>query len=503
MRSVWPLSFALLTTGSFSGAEQSDTSGVPVPSQAPAAEKEFWFLSGSEAVISSDAPFKTRGRVEVGENAGPLVVSTDHHLVAIASTGAIKKKGVFGGPEDWPEPGSKSTVSLIRSGSLDTLARIDVAFRPNFMGFTKDGRTLIVISLGQVHKDPKRHLPPHVYGIDAETGKVRFNTELRSEPRDQWLAESSDRLLIALAGHDKRPDAPPELVVLDASTGALERTKLSSPPLSFRKTGLSDARYLELENALVVVDSSGRLQGDPIRAGEEKLFFLDAPEGSRGFLAGKTKKEGKLLVLEGGKTTKALDVPPVKDIFFDGKGGRLFVCGSKQALVMDAIDLSVRATLTLPEDFRDIHLDPSGQRLYVNEVGDGVTVVDILSGRQAARFASGRGGKKLLLAMAAGLASALSPYRYGLTVPMPREDIRVPTAVQALAFAPNGKFVYVHNSTTNDITVVETEGHTSVVKVGTGAIATDPFLWSLPGRRAIAFGRVAQTDGVRHAEGDG
>lgn len=449
------------------------------------AAREYWLLAGSAAVVTTEPGFATRGRVDVGVNAGSFASDPHHDIVAIASTGAIKKKGLFGGLEDWPEPGSKSTVTLIRRGSLEVVARTEVAFRPQILGFSQDGRVLVVLSQGQVHKDPKRHLAPHVFALDAESGKVTQDSVLESEPRDHWFLPESGRALLALAGHEKRPDAPPELVVFDAATGALSRTKLPGSPLAFRRTGVETQRYLELENAVVVVDSSGRLMGEPIRAGDEKLFLLDAPEGGRALLAGKTKKAGKLVVLEAGAVTNSLDVPPLEDVLFDGKGGRIFLCASKQALVVAASDLASLRSLTLPDRFRDVHLNPAGDRLYVNEVGDSVSVVDVESGRQLAHFASGRGGKKLLLAAAAGLASALSPYRYGLTMRMPYQNVDVPTAVQSLAFSPSGRFVYVHNSTTADITVVETEGHTSVLKVGTGATAAGPFLWTLPGARQL------------------
>lgn len=112
------------------------------------------------------------------------------------------------------------------------------------------------------------------------------------------------------------------------------------------------------------------------------------------------------------------------------------------------------------------------------------SVIDLETKQVAARFVTGRGGIKFLKELGAASVNALGQMQYAISG-IPGSYVTIPNAVQSLAFAPSGKFVYVFNDQTRDITVVETKGHTSVRKTPTGAGSWGGSLFISPDNRHL------------------
>jgi hypothetical protein len=446
---------------------------------------EWWVMAGKEAHVLVEPGLAVRAKFEVGINPTLLILNDDQSLVAISSNGAVKPNFTWSGiTELWPLPGSSSSISLIKRPSMELLGTYTVPFRPGFMSFTTDNKTLVVVSLGQVSKNAEKHIPPQIFLMDVSSGKIRNAVQLASQPSDYWYVPAKNRLLVPCAGFMKRADAPPELVVFDTVSGSVEKIKLPSAPSYWREMGKEELQYLELEKGVVVVTAEGKLQGEPITAGTDKLFFIRAPQGNHHYLAGKTKKQGSFLLLDGGQVVKSVEGPIVEAALFDSNQSRLFLCVKKQGLIVDPATLKELDRIPLPNSFLEVRLAPGEKRLYVNQFGDQVVVVDLEKKQEIARFTSGRGSIKFLQELGAAAANMLGQMAYEMGG-VPPNYVTVPRAVQTMAFAPSGKFVYVFNSQTNDITVVETENHTSPRKVPTGLVLGNNFLWQLPGGRHL------------------
>ena len=439
----------------------------------PLQNQEAWLITGKQAVVLPSLSAAHPIKLDVRENTRRIVPSPDGRLVAVASYGAVKSGMTWSGaPEVWPESSNQSQITLLKRPGYEVAGQYAVPFRPEFIGFTSDGGTLAVVALGQVSKNEKKHIPPQVFLLDVASGKLRGQIELASEPIEPWFAAASNRLLIPCRGFEKRAGAGPELVIYDVSTGTSENTPLPSPPVQWLETGAEDSRYLELGNSVVTVGAEGKLLGAAIQAGSEKLFLQRVPNSHRLLLAGKTKKQGQLVVIEDGRAVKTLEVPPLTVIVFDHKASRMFLCASKQGFIYDLATLTELANIPLPTAILGASLAPGEKRLYVNEVGDHVTVIDLETKQVAAQFATGRGGVKFMQELRAAAASSLSEMssqlNYGSSALA--ESYWVKNAVQSMAFSPSGNFVYVFNTQTQDITVVETKGHTSATRVPTGEV---------------------------------
>lgn len=451
-------------------AEQEETKPArATPSTAVQPQnKDVWLTAGKQVVVLPNLGAGQPIKLDVAENARRIVVSPDGRLVAVASYGAVKTGLAWGGGNEvWPEAANRSQITLVKRPGYEIAAQYPVPFRPEFIDFTSDSATLVCVSLGQVSKNEKKHIAPQVFLLDVASGKLRGQVDLASEPIEPWFA-ATNRLLIPCRGFEKRAGAAPELVIYDVIAGKAEKTALPSPPERWIETGAEDPRYLEMGNSVVRVDADGKMISPIFQAGADKLFLQAVPNSHRFLLAGKTKKQGQLIVIEDGRAVKTLEVPPLGLITFDDKATRMFLCAPKQGFIYDVASLTEVAKIPLPGTFRGVSFAPGEKRLYVNEVGDDVTVVDLETKQVVTRFGTGRGGIKFLQEMGAAAASAFSGVNYGI-----HTDYYVKRAVQSLAFSPSGNFVYVFNSQTHDITVVETKGHTiSPRKVPTGDVGT-------------------------------
>ena len=378
----------------------------------------------------------------------------------------------------------------MRAADYTIAARHEVPFRPQFLAFTADNARIVAVSLGQMSRNKKKQITPMVSLLEVATGRSVAQVPLTSAPLEPWTV--GDRMFIPCGGFQMGTPVAPEMAVLNMSSGAVEKIPLPSAPVRWHDAATQDFRYLELENHVAVVGADGKLSGDLLTAGDELLLFVPTGEASRYFMAGKTKKQGQLSLVEDGRVVRTASIPVAEGAALDGRTGRLIVCSSKECVVVDTRTLAEIAKLPPPGTFREIMLDPSQARLYVNKIDDAVVVVDLESKRQVGRFTSGREGKKMLLALAAVTAQTLSQAQYQLTgVPGIGSTATVPLAVQNMAFSPSGNFVYVFNDVTADVTVVETKTFTNPLKVATGPVGVfgPRPLWLAPnGERLFSIG---------------
>jgi len=449
----------------------------PRPSVQQPAPGSWWVMAGGRTVVLDEA-YNRRGAVEVGQHALDPVSSPDGRTIAVAAAGAYKPHRTFSGVwEYWPEPGASSSVTLVKADSLEVLARPTIRFMPSIVRFTTDGRRLVVVSDGQVSKNAEKQILPAVTFIDTGDGKVVKEIDLDSEPvRYRWHPDRG--LLIAVcAGFDKRA---PSLALIDTAGMSIKQIPLPGRPLGLWPGLKGELDYVNLENEVVPLGPDGVMLA-PISAGKEKLFVVPLPDLKRLLLSGRSGKDGQLLVIEGGRGTKAIPGPAATNLVFSSDGTRVVVCGNKMARVMDVASLDEIGRFEIPGTILDVVLDPSDRFLYVHE-GDKVSVVSVADGKQVGRFSVGSGWRKFSTAM----SSQGYWVRLGGTVgDATGSRSSKATAIDTMAFSPSGKHVFVFNSEAKDISIVDTTTFTSVSKVGVGDVAQRDFFWRMPGGKHL------------------
>ncbi|HXH49106.1 MAG TPA: hypothetical protein VNM47_07150 [Terriglobia bacterium] len=456
-------------------AEEASTAPVTsTPSSNPLAH-EWWVTAGKQAFVVNEQTSKPLAVFEFGENARYREVSPDGTLIAIASDGSVKIHLTFGGVlEHWPNKGSHSSITLVKKPGYEMAGHFDVPFRPHFIRFTSDNARLAVVSQGQVSNSKDKHIAPQIVLLDLPGGKVRKQVELASAPLTPWFIPEDNRLIVPCLGMDKRPDAPPELIVFDTLNGEVHKDSLTSVPYGWEKTDSKDRRYLITSSVVMILDASGGTVGKPVEAGGETALFVPAPHAKRYYLAGNTNDHGRLTIIEEDRVVKTLETIPASDLFVDEKKSQLILCGNKEGMILDAETLTEQGRLPMPGSIVEAKLTPDGTRLYVVDQGFHIVVIDLTTRQQVARVSAGRGGVRFLqnfvvpAVMAFGAAGSIlatgTPGAYpGLLISGP-----VAHPVQSLALSPKGDFLYAYNPKTNDITMVKTADYTVVRQVALG-----------------------------------
>ncbi len=456
------------------------------------AQPELWLTVDKYAYLLSEKSGGEVRKLEVGENAYYTATSPDGKLVAVASFGLLDQNIPVLGPlagrtEWWPKKGSGSFITVIKREGNEIVGHYPVRHRPKFIAFTPDGTTLIVASLGQFSRSDEKTLSPEIALIDVATGKVRNPVDGAFWTGEYWYNPSTNHLIIGWAASLKGKYQW-ELVSYDTRSGAVERVPLPSEPSLWRESGYDTLRYLVCENSIVVVGSNGKIIGDPLSAGKENMMFVREPRGNRYFLAGKVnKKQGKVMVVDGGKVSKELDVLPLEFIFFDKEGSRVFLCPDKEAVVLDLKTYEELTRLPLPGRVYEGTLSPDEKRVYALEYGGKVSVIDIEAKKEIGSFTSGRGGVKFGILLANGLMNAMSELqtRYTMGPYAMAPNYPLPLQIQTVAFSASGDFVYVYNSFSSDITVVNTKTFLVLAKEPTGHTFQDSPLWQMPDKRYL------------------
>jgi DNA-binding beta-propeller fold protein YncE len=492
-----PAKFGLLTLiplmiASFAAVRHTNAYQQSSPTPQP----EIWMMADQYAYLLTDTGPNQPGKLEVGEKTHHVVPSPDGRILALASYGAIDTHQTTSGfTEFWPKRGSGSAITLLKRPGNEILGRYPVPFRPRYLTFTPDGASLIIASFGQYSGNEKKRIPAQLCALDVASGKLRNLVEMLEISDGYWFLP--EERLVMLPGWGASPASiagekmavQPELVTCNLATGAVERVRLPAAPGEWFDSGDEKMRYLTLKNGVAVVGADGKLIGAPITAGELNTFFVRMPDSKRFFLAGRTKKQGRVVVIEDGKVIKSFDLAQPGYLAFNADRLRIFLCASQQGIILDAGTLDEVGRIPLPDSFREVKFAPGEKKLYVAEIGDQVSAYDLESKQQIARFVSGRGKMKFLIAtltaahdMLQNLNNQINHTNYA-----PRQYTHIPAAVQSLAFSPSGNFVYVSNDLTSDITVVETKGHTVLRKVAMGLPEQNRFIYQIAeGRRLIA-----------------
>jgi hypothetical protein len=460
------------------------------PSQSGAFDAQWWIVSGNRAMVFDDG-LKRIAEVDIGATARAPLLSPDQRHLAVASAGEMTshKARKTGRWEFWPQPGSVSTVTVLKAGSLEVTGRRAVRFRPVRILYV-DNETLLVVSAGQLSTEAEKQILPAITVLTVPEAEVRHEIELNGPPFDIWYHEASRLLHVACEGFGGRAA---EIVTFDPERGTIRATVLQSDVtgIGWRTTGDPDTRYLELADGIVTVTSTGELVGPPIRAGTAKVFFAPMPDGGRYLLAGRSGDTLRLMILQEGRVTQQVEIDRIKWlrsgirvsaagsvlVVIGEKVPRLIVCSAKQGVVLHPETLAELGRLKLPGSFTDVLLDPAERRLYAYH-GDSVTVVDVEHNRKVATFAIGSEFKKLV-------ASGSRWIRVQAVRPQPSVDKT--RRVFTMAFAPSGSHLFVYSATARDVTIVETDGHTSKRKVGIGDINLGGLYHLQGGRLLIAF----------------
>lgn len=433
-------------------------------------------LGDTSLTMIDERGFSVLGSVPIPEGMEKWWRTDDgRYLGVVSATGRGRKR-------------TATRLTAIDFDSLEVVGTETLAHNLELAVTSREGRLAYLLFSG---KAPKKGVsePPSLVLVNTVTGRVLAGTDLDGVPMAVVVAREPSLAVLAFAAPN--PTAPGRLVFLDALT--LEsRGELRLPgPLAdlFWNDDVSrvyaldvgvDAKKVEKARTghVYVVDTGeARLIADldvgaapgPLSWDEEEGVFyqLTQPRKTRG-------AEASFLVIEDDRIVRELGLPerPVA-VHPSPDRSRFYILHKKGISIVDDSVEQIEGRIALTRAPNQLmFLEPPTKGYLLHPASSVVTQVDLEARRTLGEIVTGRTGKKVGLFFAdVGIAvlgqmqsTMLTGNPYALPYVLP---IRL-KQTNAIASA-DGKMAYIHNSETDDVTVIDTETNTVALKFAGGS----------------------------------
>jgi DNA-binding beta-propeller fold protein YncE len=426
--------------------------------------------------VPRDGPFSTRFPIMFVGKPDPhrgspteLLFSATTSRLVVLDHGPGESTIRFG----W-HPSRRSRLVVMHTPSLQPLAAIDGVWGlPVLFRFLEDGKQLTVVGPGYQSQRPEESRPPELVTVDLVSGKelVRVNlTDILSPTTtwEDWLASTAlsrdGRYLYSLdrgkPSDDRARQRDGRVLVLSTVTGAQVTTLAAgSRPRAFVVDD-EDDRVLLLSDNSDAPRRSGSTGALRVFRGAQAIAVTAVPSDSA-FL--RVSAAGNIFVFE----PSGLTVVDGKDYV-----ARRTISIQKAAASLATVplaasphDAALLATATSWPDFpvgavSDAAISPDEQRAYVLHASSSqLSIVDLAAGVVAKKLTTGRPWKKVRMMMtitaantASHVAAAQRARMFGGTQLYVLS--RLLPAQTTLLMRPDGQMVFVMNSQTRDVTVV-------------------------------------------------
>ena len=454
-----------------------------------------WVLGAPPArafVLDSGSPTLVALELPSGKRAGSVALQ-GHPEVLLQSPDGTRLVVLDRGPgEDKNERGykatGKSTATIVDPASLAVVGRVELGSGVLAGGaFTPDGRRLAVVCPGYEAKNPAESQPRELVVVDLASGKEagRLALEPGAFPAGASRDGRSLALVQGLPRTEKFPYPRSRVVIVDLEgpsirasldAGGWTALRADGAQLYLLDAGKPDKDPQKNRNGTLQVVSLERgVLAATLDAGRKPgEFYLDEAGGQL-FVASEGPAggtEGELRAVRGEALAATLKTA-AKPKLVARAGESLYVVGEKAVTLVDPAALQVSATLPLARG-ADALVDDDDEPTELKVSGDGkrafvhyglhhkVATLDLEQKTAVGSTKTGRGGKKFLGNMMAGLYGAPGMLAAGYSM-------WIYTQPRMLAVRPDGRFAYAVNNQTKDITVVDgTTGKSAEMIGGNG-----------------------------------
>jgi YVTN family beta-propeller protein len=432
--------------------------------------------------------------------------------------------GKDAGDRGWASTG-KASATFVDADQMQVVGRADLGWglsldRPATVG--PDGRRLAVLCPGYQSKKAQERQATEVVVLDVGAAKEIGRITLERPPVE-WIGGADGRRVYALLPRPDPKDAPggsASLVAVDLETGAAA----GSLPLAGDVTQLVPSPDGRLLYAL----DRGKPSGNPEKNLNGHLYVvsvepfavmatLDAGSGPKGAFFEESSKalvilsqaavkggdqKGELRVVRAEKLETTVPVVPAPLFLRRSPDGRqLYVVGEKilKILALPSFapvrDVPIEGagtnwtSNTQPGPPNELVVTPDASRgllTYVNS--SKLLVLDLNTGAKVGSVTTGRKGAKLakmaeVTAINAGsYFDARDAARANGDTMFSYDVYGIRAASTNIALRPDGRFAYVLNTQTNDVTIVDTVAAKDIDKIAVGGRELVP----LPSGRFVA-----------------
>jgi DNA-binding beta-propeller fold protein YncE len=481
---------------------------APGAAQAPAEPgshepRAFVLDAAAKAVVALDVASATAlGTVPLEGEPAALLRTKDGSRVLALDRGPGKLTARFG-----YHPSGKSAVSVLDVAGLKVLSRLELGWGLGPRSVSGDGRRLTVFCPGYRSQKPADTLPRELVTVDLTTSEVTGRVAIEREVETLLFSEH-DEIAIAFSRSEtpkKGPAIPAELRFIDLERSSLVSIlKLEGSPVSATLSPDGQHVYLletgrppkkkdkGINGRVQVVSVASRLLDRNLdagsqprglvldRAAQQVLILSDGPVSPE-----TNKPSGELRVIRGAELAATLTTaqrPLFLRVAPDQQ--RLYVIGADALTTVDYRALqvvgqmplaSVGGGLLAKHQVSEFAVTADGTRgfaLYAQS--SRLVVLNLETSRSVASITTGRGGVKFgkfmaAVALTAASAAAGASMASAMGSPYYMYNVySVAPANTSIALRPDGKFAYVLNTQTNDVTIVSAKDGTIIDKIGGG-----------------------------------
>lgn len=404
--------------------------------------------------------------------------------------------------DDGYQAKTRAALTIVDGRTLAVRGRVELGWGldPAAM-LSANGERLSVVSPGFRGRTPAESLTRELVTVDLATGLVQSRVEL---PRraTAFLATPDGRTAVVLSAREEPRKAPvlrAELRFLDLTAGTVVATvALEGDPLgpvlapdgqfvylldrgrpdnnpARNVNGRLHAVSMTTRAVQSVTDVGSKPRGLVLDERGRQLFLLSDTPPVKGGKNG--ERPGELRVVRGPAPGAPIPVghsPERLDVSADGNS--LYVFGMHTLTKLTLPGLAPSPPVAFDRIGVEMAVSPDDRRVYVLN-GDTFSTYELPGGLRLARVSTGRKGKKMLLALEAGLEAETA--RLNAETAARRDGrsyfsyteymLREPRG--AMVLRPDGKAIYALNDQTSDVTVIDALSGEIIEKVAAGGFA--------------------------------
>lgn len=408
-------------------------------------------------------------------------------------------------------PLEESSITILDAGTLQTVAHIDLGWGLAAYQLTPDGKALVAILSGYKSKKPEEALPSEIAVVDLLKGQLTAHIELPRQPVSFSL--SHDGATAAIFFGDLKYQGGMIVERASYTNAGLQFFDLATLSAQGQLTfdGSIESPLPSADGAYLYLIDRGQASNKPEKNVNGKIHVVSLQEKKEvatldaGASPGETfsdEESGNLLLLSKGDPVKGeknvdgevrlLRGPSIPSILKVASAPqfvrvspdrkRLYIVSPSAISVFDYPALRELGRISIGKPSSDLAFDPKGKLGFVlHPESSQLTILDLDAMRQTASVTTGRAGVKFVKAAGAvALTAASATAAYGQAYNMaqatggvgyaPYQVFTVAPAHTSIAVKPDGAYVYVLNSQTNDVTVVKTGSGEVTAKIPDGGV---------------------------------
>jgi len=406
-------------------------------------------------------------------------------------------------------PLEKSTATIVDTRTMQVVAQADLGWGLSDYYLTPDKKVLVTIASGYQSQKPEETLPSEIITTNLSSGQVLGRLSLPRPPSACLLSKDGATAMLLYTRQSQKgaPSIPAELQFVSIEKqSVVGKITLDGAPDKPVLAPAGDYIYLiekgEPSNN-PGKNINGRIQVVSLK--EMKVAaVLDAGSDPKGVLAdeaagqtlilsngapvkGQKEVDGELRVIRGAAIASLLRVGAApRFVRFSPDRKRLYVICWDGLTAIDYTSLGELGRIPLGGTASELAFAPDGNLGFaLFPESNRLSFLDLQALKPGASVTTGRGSIKFAKTLGAIAATGVSAAAAsGQAYNMARMDggfgmasyqvFTIAPANTSIAVRPDGAFVYVLNSQTNDVTIVNTSTSLVVDKIAAGGQRLEP-----------------------------